>query len=137
MGMSYEEVFFHVLGFAIELKEKREAQRKRSMRMWDQELWILKHRDGRYRRARAEQESIQHVWPPRGIGIPQRFPAEMSLHTMLPSLNLGPRPATATQQLAWSAEAMEAQSPQSAREYYGNERRRALEGLYLPQATTA
>lgn len=130
-----QRVFIVWLAYVEDINDKREAERKASLRRWDQQLWVLKKRAGHQHRLQKEQEAIQHVWPPRGIpSHPQRCPVttpETISPQVLPSLP--PRPATESQQLAWSHEAASNPKLQRGREW-ASERRQVLERLYLPSA---
>lgn len=132
-------VFKAWLQFVYSVYDKREAERKTSLRRWDQQRWIFNARDGRQQRMQKEQETIQHVWPPRGG--PKLPPATADASSWrrcraIQNLDIGPPLAGDMQEDAWYLEAMGCKMPQTSREW-GSERRRAMMELYLPGTTVA
>jgi hypothetical protein len=129
-------VFHNWLEYVMYLEAEREEDKKESLRLWDRQLWVLKQRDAHQRRAQKDLETIQHVWPPRAPAKLLSATLEAHAPSVLPRLAREIRPATVSQQAAWVSAAERSQMPHTAREW-GNERRRALEGMYLQTPRSA
>lgn len=122
-----------------EAHEKQEKEKKASLLRWDQQRWIYNARDGHQQRLKKEQETIQHVWPPRGGPFKSGVTAgACSLRHCRPleSLDFGTQPASSSPENAWCRETIGSQPPQTAREV-GSQRRRGMIDLYVPTATVA